>query len=79
MAPLTNAFQESMRGIRAGGSAVWTKLRDLVAPREAAKSVTKDKQGPLTNSSSEKDINEGMSQIEKQTDRQAVNSYTAHA
>ena len=71
--------RKGMRGVKAGGSTVLAKLRGLVAPRETAKPVTKDKKELLANSSPEQCVDGEMSRTEKQAGEQTVNGYDAHA
>jgi hypothetical protein len=79
LAPLTNALQEGMRGIRAGGSTAWAKLRSLVAPRGTAKPVTRDKKEPLASPSPGQSVEGEMSRTEKQAREKTANGYDAQA
>jgi hypothetical protein len=79
LTPLTNALQEGMRGIRAGGSTAWAKLRSLVAPRGTAKPVTRDKKEPLASPSPGQSVEGEMSRTEKQAREKTANGYDAQA
>jgi len=79
LAPFTNTFQEGMASVKAGGSAVWAKLRDLVAPRETTGTVAKAKKESLASSSPEPEIGAGTSQTAEQERGKPVNGYDAHA